>query len=72
MTVFWNIVAGFVTLLSWLARRVETKDAEQRGADNAELEARRKLDQLELDADDARNSVRDDDIASDPNNRRRI
>lgn len=71
MTTFWNILAGLVTLLSWLARRVDTKDAEQRGADNAELEARRKLEIIERDADAARDSVRNDDITADPNNRRK-
>lgn len=71
MTTFWNILAGFVAILSWLTRRVDTKDAMQRGADNAELEARRKLEIIERDADAARNSVLGDDITADPNNRRK-
>jgi hypothetical protein len=69
-----KILAGIVSLLNWLARKLDEDKARQQGADNAELEARRKADDASVAADAAADRVRDDtwrDIVDDPDNRKR-
>lgn len=68
-----KIIAGLVSFFNWLARRIDEAKAEQRGRDDAELDARRELDRLAAAADAARDGVSNDlnAIKADPRNRRK-
>lgn len=68
-----KIIAGLVSLLTSLVAWIKTEAIKKAERDAMELDARREEDRLVAAADAARDGVSDapDDIANDPNNRRR-
>jgi hypothetical protein len=73
MKAILSIIATVLSFLRAVADRLAEQRAKQAGKDESELEARREIDRLNADADDAVGRVQRDHeaIVNDPNNRRR-
>jgi hypothetical protein len=73
MKAILSIIATVLSFLRAVADRLAEQRAKQAGKDESELEARREIDRLNADADDAVGRVQHDHeaIVNDPNNRRR-